>query len=223
MITEDKKHRERLIDLPKACRKLNRYSDILPCKKILIKINLFLDSANSVSINGKRIKNFSKEHFDIDTYINGSYIAGPLPEDETLFIATQGPLLNAIESFWKIIVNHGVKLIVMLANLNEEGRKKCDMYWPKDTKNPLKFNELKISLENQDYIMDKNVIQRRCYIVHDGEKDIKYTVTHLQILSWPDHSVPEKEDGFKMIDLVVSYIDDYRNNYKQSPVLVHCR
>lgn len=69
-------------------------------------------------------------------YINASFInviikffifyKGPLENDEhkNLFIATQGPLTNTIESFWLMIINNNSNLIVSLANTYEDGRVK---------------------------------------------------------------------------------------------------
>lgn len=34
-MTEDKKHKQKLIELPNECKKLNRYLEILPCMKII--------------------------------------------------------------------------------------------------------------------------------------------------------------------------------------------
>ena len=34
-----------------------------------------------------------------------------------LFIATQTPLENTISSFWKMIYNHKIKLVIMLLNI----------------------------------------------------------------------------------------------------------
>ena len=43
-------------------------------------------------------------------------------EHNNLFIATQGPLKNTIESFWQMIINNDSNLIITLSNAKEDGR-----------------------------------------------------------------------------------------------------
>ena len=66
-MTETKKHKGNLIILPKIFKKLNRYNDILPCKKTNFYDNL--DKNNTVFL-----KNPNLEEEIIDNYINASYI-----------------------------------------------------------------------------------------------------------------------------------------------------
>ena len=72
------------------------------------------DSHNRVHINNS--ENISQN------YINASYINGPLNNDKNMFIATQGPLQHTIQRFWELIITQKIKLIIMLAQLSENGR-----------------------------------------------------------------------------------------------------
>ncbi len=139
-----------------------------------------------------------------------------------MFITTQGPLRITIEAFWKLIMIKDIKLVIMLTKTEEECRKKCEKYWPDTLEEPIVFEKFKIEFINEDYILDQAVIQRN-FVIHDEEFDKKYNVTQLHVICWPDHSVPEKEIGFKTIELLISYVDDFRLCYQNSCVLVHCR
>lgn len=41
-----------------------------------------------------------------------------------MFIATQGPLQNTIESLWRLVLAKKVKMLVMLSDLIEDNRVK---------------------------------------------------------------------------------------------------
>ena len=159
-------------------------------------------------------------------YIN--FKQGPIKEEDTqLFIATQGPITVTIENFWKMIIVKRSKLIIMLTNLKENGRvifhfiqSKCDQYWPINKDSPLIYQNFKIIFESEEEILENAIINRNFTIEFN---DIRISITHLQIICWPDHNIPEQEIGYKSIELISSYIDDFRLNDFVSPIVIHCR
>ncbi|CAG9814780.1 unnamed protein product [Phaedon cochleariae] len=62
-------------------------------------------------------------------YIHANYIKGP-DYTETAYIATQGPMSHTCQDFWEMVWNTNSKCIVMLTNLVEKGRSKCELYFP---------------------------------------------------------------------------------------------
>ncbi|RCN45552.1 Protein-tyrosine phosphatase [Ancylostoma caninum] len=66
-------------------------------------------------------------------YIHANWVCGSdVPKK---FICTQAPTRNTVEDFWRMIWQERCKSIVMLCNIMECGRKKCEQYWP-ETSNP---------------------------------------------------------------------------------------
>lgn len=46
------------------------------------------------------------------------------------YIATQAPLPDTVDDFWKMVWDQGTTTIVMLVKEKEGGREKCHKYWP---------------------------------------------------------------------------------------------
>ncbi|CAH0548898.1 unnamed protein product [Brassicogethes aeneus] len=63
------------------------------------------------------------------SYIHANYIKGP-DYTETTYIATQGPMAHTCQDFWEMVWFTNCKCIVMLTNLIEKGRNKCELYFP---------------------------------------------------------------------------------------------
>ena len=62
------------------------------------------------------------------TYINASMVHFKGMKQN--YIATQAPRPNSFENFWRLVLERGVKVVVMLTALEEKGKKKADQYWP---------------------------------------------------------------------------------------------
>ena len=207
LITDTPNHKNLQIDILKSLkRKNNRYNDILPF------------TFNLVPYQNKNII-LNKENQN-DWYINASFINGPFVGDEKCFIAAQAPIKDTINKFYKMCYNNDIKLIIMLCSFEEEGRKKCEYYLPKNLNiETIYENDIKVKILSQENLFDNCIIKREIIIDFNG---IKKSLIHIQMLNWPDYSMPNKQNGYLSINFLIDLISKNRQNYVNSPVVIHC-
>ena len=206
-ITEDEEHKNNFIKVGNKGTKINRHNDILPYKFNAVPLNLNIQEKN------------------IDNYINASYIDGPFKSNEKLFIATQGPLKETIPSFWKMIYNHKIKLVIMLSSKLEEAEGRNAIYWPKDKSTPMEFingeNKMKIEFISREELIPDAVDLKKFKINENFE------VKQMHILCWQDHGMPNEQNlandiFYKMIDYIKKERENEDNNNIKAPIVVHC-
>ncbi|VDM57749.1 unnamed protein product, partial [Angiostrongylus costaricensis] len=73
-------------------------------------------------------------------YIHANYVKGDYLQNT--FICTQGPMPTTVYDFWRMILSENVTHIVMLCETIENGKAKCEQYWPiaKDEKMTIEGN-----------------------------------------------------------------------------------
>jgi len=178
-------------------RNKNRYSNVLPPENTRVKLTC---SETDETCN--------------TDYINANYIDGLIPGSEKAYIATQGPLQATFPDFWRMIWETSSCVIIMLTREVENGRLKCDRYWP-EVDIPLTAGHFKVSLLSIP-TETSELICRELELV-DNQTGDKRTVTQFQYIAWPDHGLPVSVDAF--LDLA-EQADDA--NKTKGPLVVHC-
>jgi len=145
-------------------------------------------------------------------YINANYVMSGLERRE--YVAAQGPLHTTLDDFWHMIWQEKSTVIVMLTNLKENGRVKCEQYWPKTLNETIQFGQVSVTMTNeQDYTS---------YFVRHFTAKVKSETRHLtqfHFVAWPDFGVPAHPQ------LLVDYIKVVRQCIGQQiepPTIVHC-
>ncbi|XP_043827174.1 receptor-type tyrosine-protein phosphatase eta [Dromiciops gliroides] len=148
-----------------------------------------------------------------DDYINANYMPGYYSKKD--FIATQGPLPNTLKDFWRMVWEKNVYSIVMLTKCVEQGRTKCEEYWPsKQTQN---YGDITVALTSEIILPEWTI---RDFSVKNSKTSESHPLRQFHFTSWPDHGVPDTTD------LLVNFrylVNDYmKQSPPESPVLVHC-
>lgn len=147
-------------------------------------------------------------------YINASYIDGY--KEKNKFIAAQGPKLETVADFWRMIWEQKTATIVILTNLKERKEEKCYQYWPE--KGCWMYGNIRVALEDVTVLVDYT-IRKFCvqYQGSDGPRAPRL-VTQLHFTSWPDFGVPFTPIGMlKFLKKVKAVNPSYAG-----PIVVHC-
>ncbi|GFU29168.1 receptor-type tyrosine-protein phosphatase T [Nephila pilipes] len=164
----------------------NRYGNILPYDHSRVHLNTKEDS----------------------NYIHANFIDGYKKSKN--YIATQGPMADTISDFWLMIWNEKVTKIIMITNLVENGKCKCEKYW---TDEVTSYGDIKLSLGSEESFADFII---RTFNISKNHKSREIKQFHFT--SWPDHGVPLNTTPFiNFLKKVRIYNSDYN-----APVVVHC-
>ncbi|KAG7214634.1 hypothetical protein INR49_010526 [Caranx melampygus] len=143
-------------------------------------------------------------------YINASYIDGYRG-----YIATQGPLAETTEDFWRMLWEHNSTIVVMLTKLREMGREKCHQYWPAERSARYQYFVVDPMAE---YNMPQYILRE--FKVTDARDGQSRTVRQFQFTDWPEQGVPKSGEGF--IDFIGQVHKTKEQFGQDGPISVHC-
>ncbi|KAE8148844.1 protein-tyrosine phosphatase-like protein [Aspergillus avenaceus] len=206
----------------------NRYNDIYP-------------------FDHSRVKLLGVSSGECD-YVNANYMKTEY--SSKCYIATQAPVPDTFNDFWRMIWEQDVRLVVSLTAEVERGHVKCHPYWESGTYGPFQVNNFShksIHIETPDlphidpgsdsnskYLGPNEGSSGPCIIVrHFGLSHSAFPfqplreVTQLQYPYWPDFGTTSQPAHLlKLIeqcDKVRTTIPNQEpKGNQQRPVLVHC-
>ncbi|XP_056122070.1 protein tyrosine phosphatase receptor type Fa isoform X15 [Rhinichthys klamathensis goyatoka] len=146
-------------------------------------------------------------------FINGSFIDGY--RQQKAYIATQGPLSETTEDFWRMLWEHNSTIVVMLTKLREMGREKCHQYWPAERSARYQYFVVDPMAE---YNMPQYILRE--FKVTDARDGQSRTIRQFQFTDWPEQGVPKTGEGF--IDFIGQVHKTKEQFGQDGPITVHC-
>ncbi|XP_033737518.1 receptor-type tyrosine-protein phosphatase delta-like isoform X9 [Pecten maximus] len=150
---------------------------------------------------------------DGSDYINASFIDGY--KYCQAYVATQGPLSETTEDFWRMLWEHNSTIIVMLTKLREMGREKCHQYWPSERSARYQYFVVDPMAE---YNMPQYILRE--FKVTDARDGQSRTIRQFQFTDWPEQGVPKSGEGF--IDFIGQVHKTKEQFGQEGPISVHC-
>ncbi|XP_071483405.1 receptor-type tyrosine-protein phosphatase epsilon-like [Diadema antillarum] len=187
----DNSHKTQRCAKIEANVKKNRYKNILPYDHSRVVLELIDGIPNSDYINANHIPGFSQG---------------------CSYIASQGPNVASASDFWRMVWQEKIDTIVMVTNLVEKGKTKCEQYWP-GCESSVVYDTITVFCDGENHgVYD---VRRAFTIEKRGEFR---RVDHFHFVKWPDKGVPRNAS------VVLKFIEQVKlsREGKTTPLLVHC-
>ncbi|CDW75541.1 protein tyrosine phosphatase [Stylonychia lemnae] len=223
-ITDKLEAHQRRLNTNKNVTHLNRYTDILPC--ILIRV-MNIDEDTRVKLQARKGRGPTDDYINAN-YINVKYsqrfvyLQSPIGNDQRI-IATQGPTKYTVESFWRMVLEQNVGLIMTVANEKEHGKEKFLRYWPeKQTSTEEDFQIGNLLIYNTFESNDEKYTHliKRIFYVMDQETGVRKKVVQMHYLGWPDYGIPSNESLEDFNVLLQHGINFLVDDTKK--IVIHC-
>ncbi|XP_048255953.1 receptor-type tyrosine-protein phosphatase kappa-like isoform X1 [Haliotis rufescens] len=168
----------------------NRYGNIVAYDHSRVTLDPMTSEANSDYVNANFMDGYSKQH---------------------QYIASQGPNKAMIRDFWRMVWQQRVCKVVMLTNLVEACKKKCEQYWPEE--GGIKYGEVTVRIVDTAKYTDYTI---RTFEI--SQLEISRIVKQFHFTTWSDHGAPTYPTTLLAFRRKVQMY----NPESSAPILCHC-
>ncbi|KAK3728737.1 hypothetical protein QZH41_002644 [Actinostola sp. cb2023] len=130
--------------------------------------------------------------------------------------SNDGPTPSTVIDFWRMVWEQNSPIIVMLTKPNENGKVKCEQYWPDGE--PMTYGQITVTPEEKEELADFEI--RKFRLQKNSQPQFApRIVTHFFFTSWPDHDVPDYATG--LLELW-KRVKKKQLGDDRGPMIVHC-
>ena len=118
-------------------------------------------------------------------------------------ILVAAPMTNTLVDFWSMIWDNKVRVLIMLTGLEENGRKKCEQYWPSLEDGKTRYGPYSVTIVSEQ--TTAFYVLRNFAVTFEGAtgmstvaslfgaepKKETWSVVQYMYLDWPDHGRPD--------------------------------
>ncbi|VDK29437.1 unnamed protein product [Gongylonema pulchrum] len=121
----------------------------------------------------------------------------------------KAPKENTVDDFWRMVWQESCRTIIMLCNIIECGKKKCEQYWPAAEGETKNYGLLKVLCSK--VVQEEKMLTISTLVVSDGTNNLQ--IEHVAWNDWPDRGVPNNFLApFRLLQRIKN----------QSHVVIHC-
>ena len=127
-----------------------------------------------------------------------------------------------------MIIEQNVTMIVSTCKVNENGRPKCNQFWPASQEQEPKYsisqldeNREKIKIKLLDHVQESKYLERREMEAQRADGSV-HKLTQIHFTGWPDHGVPEGAAVAAFEQMLFKFINWNLNSQANEKSIVHC-
>ncbi|XP_078343622.1 receptor-type tyrosine-protein phosphatase epsilon-like isoform X2 [Oculina patagonica] len=182
---------------------------------------------NVVAYDHSRVILSPAENEPESHYINANYVDSF--KKANAYIATQGPMANTINDFWRMVWEQNCTVIVMITNIIERGRHKCAMYWPSRQAKSEVHGPLRVTYLDEEAFAHYTVrrfevkpVDHSTHYSQDASEDEvqPMIVSQYHFTGWPDHGAPDFGCEYPALDFILKSAAASEDG--AGPIIVHC-
>jgi protein tyrosine phosphatase len=149
-------------------------------------------------------------------YINASFLDGY--KQRNAYIATQAPLRNTVNDFWRMMWEFKSRAIVMLCQLTENEQEVSYQYWPTQQGAKQMCGKNSVTLVSEEEMSEAPEVKIRKFEITDDKNTSTFTITQYQVTTWPEQGRVSPQLLIKLI----THLTKLQRSTENKPITVMC-